>query len=227
MAKPATLVSIMSANNETGVLQPIDRGSRRSAEPAGVPLHVDATQSVGKLPVHLDTLGASRGHVHRSQIPRPSRRRGSLARRRSEAPPDVPRWRATTGNASRNRTGRPGAAAWPRRFDWRPTSLHGSRRKMRELRDRLEKNCCAARRTRDSGTAVKPRLPGTTCISFPGYRSPVDADGARYGRNRMQQRIGLQQRQQPSESCAVWRWNDRRASSSRPCVWCVEVFHRR
>lgn len=54
----ATLVSLMSANNETGVLQPI----RRAAEicrASGVPLHVDATQSIGKLPIQLDSLGAS------------------------------------------------------------------------------------------------------------------------------------------------------------------------
>ena len=55
---PATLVSIMSANNETGVLQPIDRVAE-ICHAAGVPLHVDATQSIGKLPVQLDTLGAS------------------------------------------------------------------------------------------------------------------------------------------------------------------------
>ena len=57
-APPASLVSIMSANNETGVLQPIDQAAA-ICRAAGVPLHVDATQSIGKLPMNLDALGAS------------------------------------------------------------------------------------------------------------------------------------------------------------------------
>lgn len=56
--QPAALVSIMSANNETGVLQPIEQAAVICRD-AGVPLHVDATQSVGKLPVDLASLGAA------------------------------------------------------------------------------------------------------------------------------------------------------------------------
>ncbi len=49
------LVSIMLANNETGVLQPIERLARRCHQ-AGVPLHTDAVQAVGKIPVHFSQL---------------------------------------------------------------------------------------------------------------------------------------------------------------------------
>lgn len=46
---PPALVSVMTANNETGVLQPTaDIASR--CEMHGVPLHCDAVQSAGKLP---------------------------------------------------------------------------------------------------------------------------------------------------------------------------------
>ena len=51
------VVSIMSANNETGVLQPVKRAAEMCRR-AGVPLHVDATQSIGKVAVDLDALGA-------------------------------------------------------------------------------------------------------------------------------------------------------------------------
>ncbi len=57
-AVPASLVSIMSANNETGVIQPIDQIASICRD-AGVPLHVDATQSIGKLPFHVEELGIS------------------------------------------------------------------------------------------------------------------------------------------------------------------------
>ncbi len=61
IAKPsekASLVSIMSANNETGVLQPINTAIKICRD-AGVPIHIDAAQSIGKLSVDLDSLGAS------------------------------------------------------------------------------------------------------------------------------------------------------------------------
>jgi cysteine desulfurase len=65
------LVSIMYANNETGVIFPIKKiaaviGSR------GVPLHVDAVQAAGKLPldmsqIHADLLTVSGHKLHASK----------------------------------------------------------------------------------------------------------------------------------------------------------------
>ena len=52
------LATIMLGNNETGVLQPIDELARL-ASAQGVPLHTDAVQVVGKLPVSLDRLGVA------------------------------------------------------------------------------------------------------------------------------------------------------------------------
>jgi len=51
-----TLISIMHANNETGVLQPIE-GLRESIAPLGAILHTDAAQSVGKIDCRVDRLG--------------------------------------------------------------------------------------------------------------------------------------------------------------------------
>jgi cysteine desulfurase len=52
--RPA-LLSLLWANNETGVLQPLERIAER-ARARGVLVHVDATQRVGKLPVDLARL---------------------------------------------------------------------------------------------------------------------------------------------------------------------------
>jgi len=49
------LISIMHANNETGVLQPI-REIGALAREAGVAFHTDAAQSVGKIPVDVEEL---------------------------------------------------------------------------------------------------------------------------------------------------------------------------
>lgn len=54
----ARLVAVMLGNNETGVLQPVGDIAKICAE-RGVPLHVDAIQVVGKLPVDFRSLGAT------------------------------------------------------------------------------------------------------------------------------------------------------------------------
>ena len=46
----------MHANNEVGTIQPIAEIARVTRE-AGVPLHSDAAQSVGKVPTRVDELG--------------------------------------------------------------------------------------------------------------------------------------------------------------------------
>ncbi len=50
------LISIMAANNETGVIQPIAKLGRIARE-HGVPLHVDAAQAIGKIPVNVEGDG--------------------------------------------------------------------------------------------------------------------------------------------------------------------------
>jgi cysteine desulfurase len=50
------LVTVMHANSETGVVQPIAEMSR-VARSAGAVVHTDAAQSVGKVPVHVRELG--------------------------------------------------------------------------------------------------------------------------------------------------------------------------
>lgn len=52
-----TLVSIMHVNNEIGVIQDI-RAIADVCHERGVPLHTDAAQSVGKLPIDVSSLGA-------------------------------------------------------------------------------------------------------------------------------------------------------------------------
>ncbi|MGO9244776.1 MAG: cysteine desulfurase family protein, partial [Verrucomicrobiia bacterium] len=50
------LISIMFANNETGVVQPVAEIGKIAAE-AGVYFHTDAVQAVGKIPVRVEEIG--------------------------------------------------------------------------------------------------------------------------------------------------------------------------
>ena len=52
------LLSLMWVNNETGQRLPVPRVAARTAE-AGVPLHTDAVQAVGKVPVRVDHVPVS------------------------------------------------------------------------------------------------------------------------------------------------------------------------
>jgi cysteine desulfurase len=50
------LISVMLANNETGVLQPVEEIGRIARE-AGVSFHVDAVQAAGKMAIDVHSLG--------------------------------------------------------------------------------------------------------------------------------------------------------------------------
>lgn len=51
------LISVMLANNETGTIQPISEIAEL-AKKRGIPLHTDAVQALGKIPVETEALGA-------------------------------------------------------------------------------------------------------------------------------------------------------------------------
>ena len=55
--RPATrLISVMLANNETGVVQPVE-AIARIASAAGLLLHLDAVQAAGKIPIRVEEIG--------------------------------------------------------------------------------------------------------------------------------------------------------------------------
>jgi len=56
LAPHTALVTVMHANNETGVVQPI-ADIARAAQHHGAIVHTDAAQSIGKIPVDVQTLG--------------------------------------------------------------------------------------------------------------------------------------------------------------------------
>src|SRR5512133_3648253 len=57
LRKDTVLVSIMHANNETGVVHPVEEIGRITRE-AGVLFHCDAVQSIGKLPFDVERANA-------------------------------------------------------------------------------------------------------------------------------------------------------------------------
>ena len=57
LLRPDTkVVSVMAANHDTGVLQPVEKLAQTCRQ-AGVPIHTDAVQMAGKLPIDFHSLG--------------------------------------------------------------------------------------------------------------------------------------------------------------------------
>lgn len=84
---PADLATCMWANNEIGALQPVeDIVARASAQE--IPVHIDAVQVVGKLPINFVELGATTlaASAHKFGGPRGI---GLLLARRSPAPQPI------------------------------------------------------------------------------------------------------------------------------------------
>ncbi|MBP3947695.1 cysteine desulfurase [Corynebacterium sp. Marseille-P3884] len=84
---PAAVATCMWANNETGAIQPVEEIIAR-ANAAGTPVHVDAVQVVGHLPVNFHALGATTlaASAHKFGGPRGA---GILLAKRSPAPSPV------------------------------------------------------------------------------------------------------------------------------------------
>lgn len=168
------LVSVMTANNETGVLQPIPELAAL-AHRAGALLHTDATQALGRvaLPIaHADLLTVS---AHKIGGPRGV---GALVT------PGRTTWPAQfDGRQERGRRGGtenlPGIAGFAAALRASVADAAAERPRMARLRDRLE-NCLV----REFGATViggsAPRLPNTSCVRF-GQR-PAEAVLARLDR---------------------------------------------
>jgi len=149
-AGPA-LVSVMAANNETGVIQPI-ADVRRLCQAAGAPLHCDATQWVGRMPnaVAADWLTVS---AHKLGGPR-----GVGALIGEEPPPEM---LLRGGSQERGRRG--GTLNAPGIIGFGVALEHSERFSSTE-RDRLE-DFCRSRGAIIVGGAAD-RLPNTLCALF-------------------------------------------------------------
>jgi len=160
------LISVMHANNETGVIQPIKDISAVARE-AGVLLHVDGVQAAGKIPVDVKALGVDLYSIsgHKFYAPkglgalyvkagtplRPIQFGGRHERERRPGTENVPGAMALA------------SAATAARVDL----AHESQR-LATLRDRLEAGILE--RIPDSGLNGNraPRTPNTTNIYFDG-----------------------------------------------------------
>ncbi|MCA9240435.1 MAG: cysteine desulfurase [Planctomycetales bacterium] len=159
-----SLVSVMLGSNETGVLQPLQEVVA-ACQALSVPVHTDATQVVGKLPVDFQQLGVAMLSFSAHKFHGPRGIGGLVVRHGFALPPLL------HGQAGGERPGTPpvelsvgmqvALQAWQAE---QPARQH----RMLQLRDLLEELVLS-----DAPDAVvvgrqAARLPHTSCIALPG-----------------------------------------------------------
>jgi cysteine desulfurase len=169
--KGRALVSLMLANNETGVIQPISQAARLVHAVGGL-LHVDAVQAAGRIPCDINVLGADLLTLSGHKIGAPKGAGALIARTATlnlldpliKGGGQERNMRAGTENVAAI-AGFGAAAAAAR------DGLGRERARMAALRDRLEARLKAASPEVVIFGAAAERLPNTTLFAVPGMKA--------------------------------------------------------
>jgi cysteine desulfurase len=165
------LVSLMLANNETGVVQPVPEAAALIHEAGGL-LHVDAVQAPGRISCNINELGADLLCLSAHKIGGP-KGVGALVRREEALHVTDPPikgggqergWRAGTENVA-------GIAGFGAAAGVARQSLAAGAERARFLRDRLEAGLRAVMPETVVFGAEAPRLPNTTLFAVPGIKA--------------------------------------------------------
>jgi cysteine desulfurase len=158
------LVSLMLANNETGVIEPVKEAAAL-AHARGALFHCDAVQAAGKIPVDVQDLGVDLLSLSAHKFYGPKGvgalyvRRGTPMRALLQGGAQERNRRAGTENVA-GIVGMGRAAAVVRK------TLEGEAARLASLRDRLEAKLLALPGARRNGDGA--RVPNTTNVSFAG-----------------------------------------------------------
>lgn len=164
-----TVLSLMLANNETGVLQPVSALTAR-ARARGIRVHCDAVQGVGKVAVDVEALDVDYlvYSAHKFGGPKGA---GVLVVRK--AAPLEPLFRGSAHERGR-RGGTenvPGIIGLGVAAELAGRELAASSQRLLALRNRFEGALRAALPDVVVHGAAAPRLPNTVNVSFPGARA--------------------------------------------------------
>ena len=164
------LVSVMAANNEVGTLQPIAEIGRLCRE-RGIPLHSDAVQAAGRVPVDVDAWGVDLMSLSAHKMYGP-KGVGALYVRKSRKPrlrlqPQMEGGGQQKGlrSGTLNVPGIVGLGAASRAAA--AALLNGEAERIGALRDRLLEGLRSRIEGVEVNGALAPRLPGNLHVSIP------------------------------------------------------------
>ena len=166
------LVSLMLANNETGVVQPVSEAARLTHEAGGGVLHVDAIQAAGRIPCDINAVGADLLTLSGHKIGAP-KGVGAIVRRDAAVPFPAPLIRGG-GQERGARAGTEnvaGIAAFGAAAAAALVDLGAEAGDMRALRDRFEAGLRSASPDIVVFGAGAERLPNTTLFALSGMKA--------------------------------------------------------
>jgi len=160
------LITIMFANNETGVLEPVAEIGKIAAE-ADIYFHTDAVQAAGKIPIHVDNIGCDLLTISGHKLHGPQGVGALYVRKGTKLEPML-----YGGRHERSRRAGtenvPGIVGLGKAAELAMLGLgRGDDKKVAAARDRLERELLEIEATGLNGEAA-PRVPNTTNIYFDG-----------------------------------------------------------
>ena len=129
------LVTIMLANNEIGVIQPIAQIGEFCRQ-RGIPLHTDATQAVGRIPVDVEELGVDLLSCSAHKLYGPKGVGALYVRQRLRLGPQIEGGGQERGLRS-GTLNVPGIVAFARAIEISAEELVSESQRLRDLRQRL------------------------------------------------------------------------------------------
>ena len=161
------LVSVMIANNETGVIQPDEQIGRIAARSRQSPFHTDAIQAAGKLPLDVKAIGCDLLSHLRPQDARAPGHRRALCPSQRALRADLLRRSRTSADAAPAPRMSPASSGWARRRRSRARGWRdGANDSIGRPRDRLEQGILPLSRKRGVNGGGAARVANTSNLYF-------------------------------------------------------------
>jgi cysteine desulfurase len=164
LSDDTALVTVMYANNETGVIFPIEKIAALCKE-KGIPVHTDAVQAVGKIPLNMKESGIDMLSLSGHKLHAPKGIGALYVRRGTRLSPYM-----LGGHQEANRRGGTenvaGIVALGKACELAQQYMDDENTRVRALRDRLQKKIMATCSDCIINGDVKNRLPNTLNVSF-------------------------------------------------------------
>ena len=162
------VVSLLWANNETGILFPVEEIAAITKRKK-VPLHLDAVQAAGKVPINLETLGAQYVSLSAHKLYAPKGIGALYLNRKARYTPLL--------RGSQEETRRGGTqnvasiVAFGKAAELATAALLTAPEHIAALRDRFEQTLLSTIQGVRRNGATEPRLPNTSNLTFSGIEA--------------------------------------------------------
>jgi cysteine desulfurase len=162
------VVSLLWANNETGILFPVEEIAAITKRKK-VPLHLDAVQAAGKVPINLETVGAQYVSLSAHKLYAPKGVGALYLNRKARYTPLL--------RGSQEETRRGGTqnvssiVAFGKAAELATAALLTAPEHIAALRDRFEQTLLSTIEGVRRNGAAEPRLPNTSNLTFSGIEA--------------------------------------------------------